>query len=720
MFSVEKRKYLCYTQSIQCERGSDMRGFVWRMGAWMLVICLILGIGMPAQAADKITHGTTDQVITADMVGNTPPSDYRINRATQADASQGLYNAYFLEDDLQEVRIEIPENNLNYLLQNAVDESYVMTTSVTIGDTTLGYCGLRTKGNYTLYHSYHDNPGSDRFSFTIHFGKYINKANYGQKQTFYGCEKISFNNFFFDKSMMKEYFAFKLMDEMGLPTPQYGLAKLYINGEYYGVYFMVEPMEDTVLEQHWGVDGKELSSYLCKPTGTNFSYDALLQDSAPLWEHDQETYADVEDMLPTVMEWVRKLNCLSKGTDFDGNKISVNSQEYVDLLSTILDLDEVLRYFATASWLCQMDNMFVNSQNYGLYVSADGVATLLPWDYDLAYGCYFPSTAETTANYPLDVMYMLNQWEWGDEEMRSKQFYKNYPLFHVIYQNQSLMAQYHMYMLECSQIVSLGGTLASTGKEYDPGYFQSCITAMEEALIAAATEKTASNVYYMNGIRQPADVTAALPNLAAILAQRSVGVYAQVVGLEGTVSGAGCDLATLGNAITGGFANDGDLITVHPGTGIFVQAKYRGGNRVAAPILLVSENGEAVAAAGEALGATAVDALAAYDLHISAVVRSDYTVTIPLTRELLAGEYSFYSYVDGELTALEVTQNGHLVSYTTKSLGTLVVLSRNAHVQSEKQDWVQWLIVGGLVLAGTAIVTVAVISEVRRRAAKRQ
>lgn len=153
----------------------------------------------------KITHGTATEWITEDMVNNTPPTDYAVNKATQGDAQNGAYNAYFLEDEIQTVYIEIEENNLNYLLQNAIDESYVMATSVTIGDVTLGYPGLRTKGSYTLEHSVTENEGSDRFSFTINFGKYIKKKDYGSKQNFFGCDKISFNNFFFDKTMMKKF-----------------------------------------------------------------------------------------------------------------------------------------------------------------------------------------------------------------------------------------------------------------------------------------------------------------------------------------------------------------------------------------------------------------------------------------------------------------------------------------------------------------------------------
>jgi len=175
-------------------------------------------VGLAAKAG-RATHGTSDEWITEDMLTTGIPSSYRIDPATQGSARDGKYNAYFLKDRLQTVSIEIDADNLNYLLQNAREEPYVLAKSVTIGGATLGYCGLRTKGNFTLDHSYADNPGSDRFSFTVNFGKFVNKKVFGEKQTFFGCEKISFNNFFFDKSMLKEFFSLMLMEEMGLPPP---------------------------------------------------------------------------------------------------------------------------------------------------------------------------------------------------------------------------------------------------------------------------------------------------------------------------------------------------------------------------------------------------------------------------------------------------------------------------------------------------------------------
>lgn len=671
-----------------------------RILAGLLACMLICAAAVPASAAGgKITHGTADEWITADMCTDVPPADYHVNPATQADAKEGRYNAYFLDTELQTVSIDIDQDNLNYLLQNADQEPYVMTTSVTIGDTTLGWCGLRTKGNYTLWHAYADNPGSDRFSFTVNFGKYITKADYGEKQNFYGCEKISFNNFFFDKSMMKEFFALKLMDEMGLPTPQYGLAKLYINGDYYGVYFMVEALDETILEQHWNLDSKQISDYLVKPTGTKLQYNDVAKNQACLWEYDEETYQDVEAMLPTVMEWVRRLNKLSNGTDFNGNAIDINGGEYLELLEKVLDLDEVVKYFAVASWLCQTDNMFVNQQNFGLYISEAGVATLLPWDYDLSFGCYYPSTAEATANYPLDVMYQLDRRRNTDEKAASTRLYAQYPLFNVIYQNDALMEQYHGYMAECSQIAALGGTVASTGKTYDPGYFNSYIEAMEEVLLEAASEELADNVYYMNGISQPKDVEEALPNLAKIIAMRSVGVWTQVQGLDATVSGAGCDLSTLGNALQGDASNSGTLTTVDAATGIFATGEYSGGQRKFSPSLKITALNREDKVYQEVKSSFALwDTLLLFETATTAKASGGYTLTIPLAQEYADGDVEFFSYHNGQLTKLDMTRAGNLFTGTTESLDYIVV-AVHSHVL-----WV--LIAGAAVLAVLAAAAV--------------
>ena len=636
-------------------------------------------VGYADETEEKeITHGTATEWITEDMLNNTPPADYVVNNATQGKAENGDYSAYFLETEVQEVHITIDENNLNYLLQNAVDEPYVMTTSVTIGDATLGYCGLRTKGSYTLEHSYTENEGSDRFSFTINFGKYIKKSEYGKKQNFFGCDKISFNNFFFDKSMMKEFFALKLMDEMGLPTPEYGLAKLYINGNYYGVYAMVEAMDHSILERWYGVDKDELSSYLCKPEGTKFLYEEIEADPSLLWEQDEDTLKDVEDMIPTVTEWVRRINFLSNGMDFNGQPVDVDSEEYLALVDQVLDTDEVVKYFAVHSWLCQMDNMFDGQKNFGLYMGKDGRAVLIPWDYDLSFGCFYPSTAENTANYPLDVMYRMDYWRIDEIEKMSSEVYSQYPLFNIIYQSDALMEQYYAYMEECSKIVTLGGTVASGGKTYDPGYFNSFVEAMQEDIIAAATEKTADNVYYMNNIRQPGGVKKGLPVLSQIIAMRSVGVWNQVNEVYSTVCTYGCDLSALGNAMKGTYVKSGTLTSIDEATGIFVTADYEGGKNASAPVLSVevlTETDVIYDMFKTELGCNEDDLLNVYKISNKGKAESTYLLTVPMTQAMLnaPGEFKFFTHVNGALQEFEMFAEDNLYTGEVEAIDYIVV-----------------------------------------------
>lgn len=695
----------------------------------------------------EITHGTATEWITEDMINNTPPADYKVNEATQGKAEKGDYSSYFLEDEIQTVSIEIEENNLNYLLQNAIDEPYVMTTSVTIGDKTLGYCGLRTKGSYTLEHSVTENEGSDRFSFTINFGKYIKKKDYGSKQNFFGCDKISFNNFFFDKTMMKEFFALKLMDEMGLPTPEYGIAKLYINGNYYGVYAMVEAMDHSILERYYGVDKDELSSYLCKPEGTRFLYEEIEADPSLLWEKDEDTLKDVEDMIPTVTEWVRRLNFLSNGMDFNGQTLNVNSEEYLQLVNQVLDTDEVVKYFAVHSWLCQMDNMFDGQKNFGLYVDKNGRALLVPWDYDLSFGCFYPSSSENTANYPLDIMYRMDYWRLDELDKLTEELYAQFPLFNVIYQNDTLMEQYYGYMKECSKVAALGGTIASTGKTYDPGYFNSYVEKMQEDVIAAASEELAENVYYMNNIRQPNGTKKGIPNLAKIIAMRSVGVVNQVNGIASTVCTYGCDLSTLGNAIKGEYKKSGVLTSVDTATGIYVTAEYAGGKNGSAPVISVETLGETEVIYDmfkTELGCNEDDLMAVYKISNKGTATETFLLTVPMTQEFMQaqGEFKFFTHTNGALQEFSMTADDNLytgevdvMDYIVVAKGTDIgagtgaetgtegdtdaVLPDDTTVQADKEmrcgppTWVIVLEIGGIVL-GCLSVVLAVVFLVRK------
>lgn len=615
---------------------------------------------------------------------------------------------------MQTVSVSIDENNLNWLLQNAAGKPSVMTKTVTIGDTTLGYAGLKTKGNFTLAQT--NASTSDRFSFTINFGKYIKKKNgYSATQNFYGCNKISFNNFYYDKTMMKEYNALRVMTELGVPTPQYGLAKLYINNQYYGVYLMVEAMDSSIVEQYLDTSSKNVSSFLVKPSYYNpYYYDSdfanckdpdtglitketlmekggLVQETsgeyraeAPLssysglWENDDETLQDVVDMLPTALNWEEKLTRLSNGMNFEGKTINVNSEEYINLLNKIMDVDEVLRYFAAHSFIIQMDYLFNNQQNYAIYLNQEGKAMILPWDYDLGWGCYFePITSEDVANWNIDIMYHSVGNDYS--RMSTADVYKQFPLYHVIYQNKTLRNKMHSYMEDCAKIAGVGGT-TSDNRVFEAGRFSATMSGIYDKVVKAAGETLAGNVYYLNGISQPAGAKNGIKNLNALIARRAVGVWLQTQGITGTkVTGYGCDSSTLGNAIdrtvTG--TTTGNLTVVDEKTGIFASATYTG-NKSTGPLLSVSMLEKGSASYGNIqkkvqsdLSSGEISQMDIFQMTNKKSPTAGYTVYLPVKGKKTA-IYSYNREKD-ELTRLKITRYDAVCAVATNDISCLVV-----------------------------------------------
>jgi len=78
-----------------------------------------------------------------------------------------------------------------------------------------------------------------------------------------------------------------------------------------------------------------------------------------------------------------------------------NLSEYSDLENT-LDIDEVLRYFVVHNFVCNGDS-YTGSMvhNYYLY-EEDGLLSMIPWDYNLAFGTFQGGNASSTVNTSID------------------------------------------------------------------------------------------------------------------------------------------------------------------------------------------------------------------------------------------------------------------------------------------------------------------------------
>jgi hypothetical protein len=240
------------------------------------------------------------------------------------------------------------------------------------------------------------------------------------------------------------------------------------------------------------------------------------------------------------------------------------------------------------------------------------------------------------------------------------------------------MEKYHSYMRECSKIATLGGT-TSLGKTYEPAWFNSYIETLTPLLKEAASEQLADNVCYLNNTFQPGDLQKALPNLAKIIAMRSVGVLSQTDALNVQVSGEGCDLSTLGNAVQGESSRSGNLAAVDAATGIFVTADYGqekwNGNAPAIKVQTLESQNEIFQDILDKAGCKEEE-LTVYAISDKATPDGGYRVYIPLASSYQDKEVAFYSYDSEQITELSMTVDDNLYSADTETIRYIAVVGK--------------------------------------------
>ena len=355
----------------------------------------------------------------------------------------------FNDDKVMDINIEMDETAWQEMLDNASAEEYT-AANITVNGVTYNNIAIRPKGNSSLSQLVMDDT-TERYSFKVKFDEYVDG------QTLDGLSKLVLNNNMSDATYMREYLSYKLLDSLGVPTPACSYANITVNGEEWGLYLAVEPVEEEFIERNYGsTDGN-----LYKPesdsvavggnkdkdsTNTNPDFDPtqITQDSnntTPGNSNNQMmTPPDMNSggnsnqqmQMPSDIGggmMGRGMGGNSNGSDlvWNGNDISnysaifdnaifktTDSDDYTKILDMIehldtmediesyLNVDEVLRYFAANTFLVNLDSYASNmNHNYYLYED-DGVVSILPSDYNLSFGGFQAGSASSAINFPID------------------------------------------------------------------------------------------------------------------------------------------------------------------------------------------------------------------------------------------------------------------------------------------------------------------------------
>ncbi|WP_435170770.1 CotH kinase family protein [Paenibacillus glycanilyticus] len=265
---------------------------------------------------------------------------------------QFLDETVFPKDKVVDVKITIDEDQFQNIIDNASAEEY-HAASVDYNGEHFDNVGIRAKGNLSLA-SVVRMDDSDRYSFKISFDEYVN-------QTLGGISKINLNNNYSDASYMREFLTYELADQMGLPTPKFSFVNVYVNDKLWGFYLAVEQVGDEYLNRNFGNAYGALYKGVMS-TGSDLLWIDDKLDSYP--GLTQKSKSSNNDIL------IDMLNELNNGTD----------------LEKYINVDDALGYIALNAATNNMDSYIGgNKQNYYLYED-DGVFSILPWDYNMAFG----------------------------------------------------------------------------------------------------------------------------------------------------------------------------------------------------------------------------------------------------------------------------------------------------------------------------------------------
>ena len=277
--------------------------------------------------------------------------------------------------------------------------------SVTFDDMNWEHVGIRFKGNSSLTSAV--SSDHKKLSFKLDFDEFEDEYPETKNQTFYGFRQLNLNNNFSDESLMREKVSADLFREFGLVSAQTSFCIVNVDygegSQYFGLYTLVEEMDDTVLETQLGDD----SGNLYKPDGSaaSFAFGKYNDDEMVKKNNEDEAdYSDVQKLYEVLNSEYREKDAVSWKSD----------------LEAVFNIDGFLKWLAANTVIQNWDTYGNSTRNYYLYNNPEtGLLNWIPWDnneslQDGKSRLFSLSLAEVDNGWPL-IRYLLDDAEYKAE-----------------------------------------------------------------------------------------------------------------------------------------------------------------------------------------------------------------------------------------------------------------------------------------------------------------
>lgn len=276
------------------------------------------------------------------------------------------WNGYSVQDffdgnHLHDIRLTMDPADWIRLHENYADKKTNYRCTVEWRDICVENVGLHTRGSGSL------NP--------IKPGMALEFAKFDAAQTFLGLQAVYLRNFAQDYSSLHERLTMRIFAQLGIPYQRAAHARLFVNGEYAGLYQTLEPLDNRFLLTRFG----ESKGYLYEGVGQKgFRFQDLGTNPAayvPAVLDPKNNTGDGGAGASRIMEMVQAVNHAPAG-------------EFEREAGRFLDLDAFVTLVAAETAVAEADGILSNGgmTNYYLYRrTGDDRFYFIIWDAEMTF-----------------------------------------------------------------------------------------------------------------------------------------------------------------------------------------------------------------------------------------------------------------------------------------------------------------------------------------------
>ena len=266
------------------------------------------------------------------------------------------------------VKFTFPDTNWytilvnNYNLSNTLDSSIYYSCTVEVDGTILSNVGVKFKGNSSWGH-----PNGKK-SMKLSFAEFVPGQYYDS------LKQLNLNNSYNDPSFLREKLYLDILKKNNLDAPRCHYAQVFVNNQPYAFYTLVEEIDKTFLETHFGGNGGNL--YKGDPKGDM------------KWEGwNQTNYYDNFELKTneTANDWSDLLTLINAINNTPAAQVQ-------DTLEKYLNIHTFIQHYAAFIAFATLDSYVGSGHNYFIYYNKQtDKFEFIQWDTNGAFGRHKPA-----------------------------------------------------------------------------------------------------------------------------------------------------------------------------------------------------------------------------------------------------------------------------------------------------------------------------------------